>query len=232
MFKKIAESIPLLTIILLSLSIIKQILYYWNYSIPIKYFLGISELGLIISDELIFSVPTIILLFYLNYFYVGLKADNKPKPSEKTKKAFLWISVAFFTCVISFFVIKFFSAKIYSVKLYYFSFLFVLSFFSFLLIQASDINSDFSIRINFYSATLFIVVIGLIIMKTGELLQRVDNGLYFGTKVFTSDSIYTSSKSSYFVGKTNSYVFIYNQADSTTTIIPTESINKIILKSN
>ena len=51
--KQVGAYLPLLSIIVITLGLIKQVLYYFNYNVPIKYFLGLSELGIIISYEIL-----------------------------------------------------------------------------------------------------------------------------------------------------------------------------------
>ena len=57
MIKKLGLGIGELTAIIIILGISKQLLYYGNFNLPIKYFIGLSELGMLISNDLLIIVP-------------------------------------------------------------------------------------------------------------------------------------------------------------------------------
>lgn len=73
-------------------------------------------------------------------------------------------------------------------------------------------------------------ILFFIIFKTSLEIGRINRNWYKGTIVKTADSTYTSIDSSYFIGKTEGYIFIYNKKDTTTSIIPTSEVKSIIIK--
>jgi hypothetical protein len=70
-----------------------------------------------------------------------------------------------------------------------------------------------------------------VLSATSNQIHFVETGKFNGTKIYTADSTYTSTDSSYFIGKTEKYVFIYNTKNKYTRIIPSESVLKIDLVS-
>jgi len=81
-----------------------------------------------------------------------------------------------------------------------------------------------------FSIIILALFLAALIFKTGVEIEKVENGKFAGTKIITADTTYTSTKTYYFIGKTEKFVFIYNANDSTTNIIATESIKLMILK--
>jgi hypothetical protein len=57
MLKKITAYIPLLAVLLIVLGLCKQFIYYTNFNVPINSFIGLSEIGILISDDLIINIP-------------------------------------------------------------------------------------------------------------------------------------------------------------------------------
>ncbi len=53
MTKKIIYHIPILTALVIIIGIIKLTLFYQNFSVPIKYFIGFSEIATTIADDLL-----------------------------------------------------------------------------------------------------------------------------------------------------------------------------------
>ena len=82
---------------------------------------------------------------------------------------------------------------------------------------------------NFIAFCLFMLFFMLAFMIKRDV-SRAKRGLYKGTIVTTKDSTYISTDSSFFIGKTENYVFIHNLRDTSTEIIPSESIIKISMK--
>lgn len=73
----------------------------------------------------------------------------------------------------------------------------------------------------------------IFILKSIEIeVNGIENKKYLGTVISTKDNTYNTSDSSYYIGKTASYVFIHNKYDSSNIIIPTEEIKLMIIKIN
>ena len=79
--KKIGGYIPIITIIIILLSALHQIVYYNYFEVPITYFLSFSDLGFLISNDLI--QIGLLLIFYYSYIRY-LHIVNAKKELEKT----------------------------------------------------------------------------------------------------------------------------------------------------
>jgi hypothetical protein len=58
--KSITTNLPLISIIISTIGIIKQFIYYSNFHLPIKYYMGFSEFGMVVSDDLLLTFITTI----------------------------------------------------------------------------------------------------------------------------------------------------------------------------
>lgn len=56
MTKKIVEHIPVLTALIIVIGVIKLTLYYQNFGISIKYFIGLSEIATTVADDLLLFI--------------------------------------------------------------------------------------------------------------------------------------------------------------------------------
>jgi hypothetical protein len=81
---------------------------------------------------------------------------------------------------------------------------------------------------NFIFLVLFVFVLSL---RLWNNLDAVHKGKYNGTTIITQDTTYISSSSSFFIGKTDKFAFIYVAKDSGTIVVPIESIKKMFIKS-
>jgi len=69
--KVVFSNIPLLTVIIIVFGLIKETVYYYKFGISIKHFIGISEMGVVIFDDLIYSIGGVIqYIFYMPLFLV------------------------------------------------------------------------------------------------------------------------------------------------------------------
>lgn len=82
MTKKLSVLIPTLTGLVVILAIIKLTLFYQNFSVPIKYFIGISEIAITISDDLLM----------LSLYYAVLKIFEILLLEHRYRFAFLFQS--------------------------------------------------------------------------------------------------------------------------------------------
>ncbi len=230
-FKDASSLLPLFTIIVIVLGVMKQILYYKNYNLPIKYFLGLSELGLIISEDLLLIVPLMLVGVITIRFFATKEPQQKIHKSRKKISSGIFEKLFFlFGLAYSVFVFLYFNS--YSMKLFGASlFLGTLCLVPFTF--SRDFRCQLFPKVNDQAA--FISFIGLTIFmtfRTAFEIRAVDvNHKYTGTIIKTVDSIYISNDSSYFIGKTDKYIFIYNKKKEATSIIPSDKITNIFMKS-
>lgn len=233
MFKKYFNSIPQISILIILLGLIKQTLYYTNFKLPIKYYLGLSELGLLISEDLLLILSLfILLLLFLNILTLGQFTTPDPMPEGVKRSRIVEIFVGlFFVAIIITFYYNFKWATKFPIKVFWVAtsgLLLILSAYLFfgklrsLLLPTQEHHNIF--------LTVLLLSYFVVFNTVFEII-KTEHKKYKGTKIYTADSIYTSTDSNYFIGRTEKYVFIYNSKDTTTLILPSESITKMILKS-
>jgi uncharacterized membrane protein len=244
MLKRLGELLASISVMILVVGLIQQTLYYFRFNLPIKYFIGLSEIGLIISDDLIsisliFGCFLLMVILFANktvswehekaHFEASIKAEEALANKKEWKRNRILTNVTFiiFSCV-SVFLWAF--SKSYFNKCFGLFFtilvldLLVLEYGKKLIYQNLSRSSMFAVFI----ASIFIAAM---IAKTGLQVMQVEKGKYVGTKIFTGDSTYVSDSAHYFIGKTEKFVFIYNVSDSSTDILPADKVEKIQLKS-
>ena len=246
--KKLFSNIPTLTVIIIILGIIKQILYYLNFNLPIKYFLGIAEIGLIVSDDLLFVIAFIIgfsiyhmVMFSPEYFQERLGLMRKAQDANRRKftsdekynkhieklerRNNIIMFILYLTIVFSLYFLLRPSHWSYGT--------FMIAFALWLFITFNLLPRKYEVRLfpNYGGyLTYGVMILCFIVFKTGYDIDNVEHGKYKNTIIKTDDTAYISSDTSYFIGKTEKYAFVYNKHDSSTSIIPTETIKTIKIK--
>lgn len=82
-------------------------------------------------------------------------------------------------------------------------------------------NKDVVFILFYFAVTLFNVV-----LTTSNEIKSVMDGKYNGTKIVTDDTTYISSDSSYYIGQTNRFIFIYDKSKFCT-VLPISSIKRL-----
>ncbi|MBP6023655.1 hypothetical protein [Ferruginibacter sp.] len=218
------------SVLIIILALTKQLVYYNNFNIPISYFLGFSEIWLLITDDM-FYLLGIILVFLWGFETIRkneqskLKIGNK-KPSIIEKVSNVILKLMFLGYAV-YGIIVLFMAPDYTIKVNG-AIAALLCTTIFLTILKID-NPEFSLT--GFAALSIVIIFTVVTLKINFKIKSVENGKYKGTIIKTADSTYISTDSSFSIGKTEHYVFIYNKKDSSTEIIPTETIIKMKLKS-
>lgn len=230
-FKTVLGILPQFSILILLLSLVNQIIYYKRFALPIKYFTGFSELGLLVSDDLFLTVLGLFFLIYYGYQYYS--DISVPKSKTKEKKAsdinpiliFSILVIIIFSLFISQSYVKDYSLKL---LLWFFIFFFFAAviFHLWLTLERTILGDRLALIVGVTSLT-----IASLLAVTGFNIERVEDGKYDGTIIKTEDSSYVSNRESFFIGKSEKYVFIYNTKDTSTLVIPTESIKQMRIKS-
>lgn len=245
MIKKIGEYIATFSLLIIVLGIIKQMLYYMRFNLPVKYFINLSEIGLLISDDLLL-VGTFISLISIGLLinpkkmswveqsvyidkiedqYKNLDLNTK----RKVKRLTFFQVITYVILGISFFLIwglgNDYITKMFGIVGLIASILsFILEFYKKLIYKHLS-------QSNFFAISILSFFLMFIVAKTGYDVEKVEKGKFTGTTVVTNDTTFVSTSLSYFIGKTEKYLFIYNTKDSSTEILPAESIKEIRLKS-
>jgi len=260
MLDKIKERLPLITIIIFCLSLIKETAYYWHYGISITEFISLSEVGLLFANTLILLLLFIIIPYIFKILrdeievinfteaanYVKEKFPERFEPRVekiKTPKSIIHYNkplnrASTLVLIIAdiLFLLFFLSALIHYGKpdykyLYY---AIIIGIIGVLMI---------GYKLVFYSEYrkqrkgLHIVLIALGLIALALIIahldiSQVDRGKFFGTKIVTNDSStnHISDKNHYYIGKTDKYLFIYNSTDTSTSIINIQEVKTFDLK--
>lgn len=230
LLKDLSSNLPLFSVIIIVLGITKQVIYYSNFNLPIKYFLGLSELGLIVADDLLKFSFIFICLFLSNIYTASNFTDIKPHTTSLNNQyLFKAIVLTVFAIISGFIAYKLFHVKFYFVRVIYLTLLITFLAMVLVIMESPKIVGYVSVK-KFYSIFFLISITLALIGTTAFEIDDVDEGKYKGTIIKTSDSTYISTDSSFFIGKTEKYIFVFNKKDSTTSIIPTESVKTIIFK--
>ena len=219
------------SVLIIILALTKQLVYYNKFNIPISYFFGFSEIWLLITDDM-FYLLGIAVVFLWGFDTIRkneqskLKIGNKkPDTLGKVFNIVLKVIILGYTVygIIALFIAPDYSSKVNG------AITALLCTTLFIILLKNNDGSRFN-------STGFAMLSGVIIfmfvtLKINFKIKSVENGKYKGTIIKTADSTYISTDSSFFIGKTEHYVFIYNKKDSSTEVIPAETIIKMKLKS-
>lgn len=225
MWKIFKDSLKELSIGIIILGLARQLLYYKNFGLPIKYFLGVSELWLVISDDLIFIAPFIFFMLFLNHKMKDTVETNILIKSTLTDKIVIGVYIGIgITLLVAFFLTSSYQEKLI---LGLANVIFIISFI------APFLPGYFNITLKqyfpFFSISLFICMI--IFMGILDI-RRVEHGRYTGTIVTTEEKKYISNDSVYFIGKTDKYVFIHYKLKKSNIIIPIDLVTEMEIKTN
>ncbi|MBN8663436.1 MAG: hypothetical protein J0L83_02610 [Chitinophagales bacterium] len=224
MIKKIIENIPIITGLTLILGFIKINLYYQNWSLPIKYYLSISEIAISIWDDILFIILTYVASVYTQTVASKIVTSSNPKTSKAG--SVLW---GFFIVITSAILITWSLLE----KQYYIQIRLSACIYLFAILAYATVinpesikefltsNNDLSLVLLFFLTFLFSLTI-----KSSTEIKETISGKYYGTKIFTKDSLYTSNPSSYYIGQTDKFIFLYD-TKGYTNIIPKSEVSKI-----
>lgn len=232
MFSRLKEYIPFVAPIIIALGIIKQMFYYHAFNIQILNFLEVGEvLILFMSDALLlllFIVPPMIMLLVADF--------------QVTKQTTLFgESQTMLDLLFKFFSLLGILLFLYSatMMIVYWNNYFEKTLFG--LVLAVSILLMYVYRLSLHAANetakkilLTIVVFGFIVhqvlVNTNKEARRAYNGRYIGTIIKTKDSTYISDPTTFYVGKTKEYSFLYNKKKNSAIIIPNGEIEKMVYK--
>jgi len=233
------ELLPLISVLILVIAIIKQVVFYRYFKVPIKYFLNISEIGLLISDDLLTIVPFIIIYFFVNELFYSWKLDlhsttklysNSVQSTFGIKGKLFLIFFSFAIFISTIFLIRFLDSYLLNlilIPVLIFSFLVIL-----IIVTPAFVLRLIPTQKTFNLHLFFLILFTSILANTSiEIKNIVYENKYEGTAIHTSDTTYISDSASTFIGKTSDFIFMYDKHNKYTNVIPVNSITKMILKS-
>lgn len=208
MTKKIIENIPLLTALIIIIGIIKLTLFYHNFSLPINHFISISEIANTVAGDLLF--------FFL--FYAVLKTieiiakDVKPgftlfSSNDKTNLLFslLFVFINIGLVIWGLFEKEYYRKIVHDAYIY---------FFFFITLMQTKLGKEFIVKNKDFSLILYLFALSLVgvVNITSREIKSVINGKYKGTKIVTTDTVYISNDTTFYIGQTDKNLFLYNSS--------------------
>ena len=245
MLKKLTESVAIFSVLIIVFGLVKQYLYYLRFGVPINYFLTISELGIIVSDDLIILCLFFGIIIFGLYLLIDTKVPIETVERENSEreqrlqnlkstnfKAYRKIIrskiILILALIIGSFILLITSRE-YGLKLISISVMVLMVPYFMLIFNPTLLFRHLSSSAAYAYATVMLFII-IYLSFIGIQVSNVENGKFVGTIIKTKDSTYLSTKERYFIGKTDKFVFFYDTKQKATTIIPSEKIESIILK--
>ena len=251
MIKKITDYIPIFAFLIIVLGLCKQFIYYSNFNLPINNFLGLSEIGIIISDDLITNVPFIIIwIVFLTSidFYIKNKLDpivntkkNEPtsafsikKEDRKSKWSNIWviliITLFFFGLLFIIFLIENIPEYYEQISWTIFTWGFSVIVICLVVLFTNTFRKLIPKEIIYIMFILTSIFMKLGLSSTKEI-SNVKHGKFTGTIIQTDKGDFVSDSLNYYIGKTEKHVFYYYSKEKQTRIIPSDKVTTLILKS-
>lgn len=222
MTKKIIENIPIFTALIIVIGIIKLTIFYQNFSVPIKYFIGLSEIAITVAGDLLHILFIYAVLKAIQLIFINIKPNFTLFSS--TDKLNLFFSLLFVIINIGLLIWGFLEKEYYrkiinSAWIYFFFLLTVMQ--TKLVKEFFNKNREFS-----FALYLFALILFYITNMTAREIRSVTNGKYKGTTIVTSDTTYVSNDTSYYIGQTDKYLFLYNTSKHCI-ILPVSEIKQL-----
>jgi len=238
--KNISELIPIFSISILLLGLLKSFIYFQFFGINILPYLTLTEVGLLLFTEF-FTILIFVLtgIFMLNLTKdIGLTAtaiSNKifknPIIEEKKKIPEFQEGHTPVTIFLTVLIILYFIFRSKNPTNELFSALILIGFLVMNMFIANlDIITKTMSKKLFTIITVIIVGIFVICSLTIKEADSTYKGFYLGTEIKTSDTLYISTKDNYYIGKTKSYIFMKNSNTNSITIIPSSEVKRFVLR--
>ncbi len=230
----IPKIILIFTSLLITLGVISSVVYYKSFSINIIENITIGEaLILFISKFTIFAIPLIFGLLVGVFLYGNInETTEKIKKSKVVKsiKPTIWQELFAFLIILPLFMLSFLGFSpfaIWTIPLAFAVRLFVLSY----IIKKAKIYCEFkNIKNNFIQyfqfAGISIIVVAGIAMTQAYLVY----GGYTGKKItlhYTNGIVKKTDSLNLYLGKTQSYYYLYDKLNEKATIIKANQIEQI-----
>lgn len=229
-FDKISKIIPLVSILILLSSIIKNQIYYDFFGININEYTNLSEFTtLFISDLKFYLIYISSLLIYLPFIYIRsyfrTKYGKQYFSFSLTKKVSKYLIIALIiSIVLTIFIKSDLSSKLEWIQIY------IIMLFSIVLLYI-DKDVNYSQKYCFISCSILLILFSL--SKSYIDIERINKGKASHQIQFTNNNLkYNSNSEHLYLGKTKEYIFLYNKKSKTTQIFKTSDINSLMIRKN
>lgn len=228
MTERIKGLIPILSIAIILTSLLKLTFFYSYFDVQIKYFIGLSELGILITDDLF-----VWLICSLSLVILVTLESLKTEPDKQGKIMHQGIEFLIIVILLSTIAVLVVNEIILVQQAFIALCISISVIIIFTILSWFSIFSKMIIASNNKWLVLFISsFISVVLIAVDVEVKTINSGKYTGTYIKTPTKEHTSSDSSFFIGKTERYVFIYNKKTKSTEIIPTDDIIAFNLKVN
>lgn len=227
-----------LSIIILILGLIKSLVFYSAFNVPIKYFTSFSEVSIFISDNLLILAGNLLLLYYSIFRFSPIFGTAK-KNVGLAKKLLNRLSDESFTSIIfSLIVIGvniwyfFISKKTHPNNLLYWSIL-IFSLFNLIIPEIrKEVSKETLSKAHFLLIYYFVFTLSVLLVTAGREVSAIQKGKFNGSSIVAENHTYIINDSLLFVGKSDKYVFLYRPKDSTSLILSSEKVETFNIKTN
>lgn len=235
MLEKIKANLPILSICIVTLALLRQVAYYDKYDIPILNFVSIQEVLLYIIEDLFYVIPIIILIILFDEIFdkpIEPKSRIISRIERKKRRIFLIVYGILILALITFTVIIIIQVKNMANAIIMCVTVILLSI---PLISVAFRNSPFIQSITKFQFRLFYYILFTILltmMRVEHSLIQNDSGKFYGTYIKTDKKEYNIGFDTLYIGKTERYLFIHFRYPAKTEVINTEKIEAMTLNYN
>ena len=225
----VLKYISLFTALFISCSCFKLIIYYNQFNLSIVEFLNFQEvITLFIEDIIRYFVIIIIPLIVYSIPRITSKRNTELAAEVYAVVLLIFTSIFFF---INKYVSKLDTYDIIILTII----ILVLSSLVFFLKKEKIVSSLTQRNISKFDGFFILFAIFLFIstfLYSQSFSQKVkNNNFYIGTRIITKNDTLISTKDSFYIGKTQDYIFYHLKQLNETVIIPKENIVKLYMKS-
>lgn len=225
-----------LTLCSFVLGITNLTVYYYFFSFNIFDYIELSEIAIhVIKDGIMILLPILILVISAIFFNGKTVIPSNVRGNKTPKRIIRYLIIIGILILAIFITYEYITSKISLPFFLYFIFSFFTPYiweFPFKIRRKLELN--FGIKINTFA---LILLFAIVLCLTGGIfnsLIRVDfvkekHG-YTGTYILVGRDTIMSTKNYYYVGRTNNYVFFYNEKTKATDVYPEKDVDKISIR--
>lgn len=210
--------------------LINQTFYYSYFDIPIKYYLNLSEIPVLIAtDFLIFFLPAVLFIGFWYHEWHQLhqsqKQDKKMSELRSFNKWLKYITTALLIIISLFLISKLIINKHYYILNLVLILLLVSILYS---LNRKKLIKYFSSLIQLFVAEVFVIFIVIIlIVSIDRILSFKENKPIY---IQTHDNRFLATDTVQLIGKTADYYFLYKTNTDSVIILPKEEVKSVSVK--
>ncbi|WP_299291025.1 hypothetical protein [uncultured Mucilaginibacter sp.] len=227
-----------LTLCSFVLGITNLTVYYYFFSFNVFDYIELSEIAIrVIKDGIMILLPIVVLVISTLFFNGKTIISSPARSNRNVNKLVRYLIITGFLLLASFIFYEYITSKISLPFFLYFIFSFFTTYvWELPFVIKKKLEFNFGIKINMFSLILLSAVI---LCLTGGILNSLikvdsvkDKHAYTGTYILIGKDTIISTKRYYYFGRTNNYIFFYNEITKATDVYPGKDINKVSIKFN